>query len=62
MDEAKFIQMFGDRLIARLPHENPADLRRYAAQTAPSYYFDPEYRADGYDPAGCADTDLEYWD
>lgn len=58
----EFCARFKARLLARVGPKDAegADVAEYADMTAPSYWDDPDQRADG--PEVCADADLDCWE
>ena len=59
-------QEFIDRFVARMCKQAPfttfddgGTVIDYARETAPTYWDDPDQRAEG--PEECADADISYW-
>lgn len=58
----EFVRRFTERLVARVGETdaNGDSVREIAAQAAPTYYDDNDYRECG--PEECADADLDEWE
>ena len=58
----EFVRRFVVHVLAEVGFSRFGDgtsVEAYALATAPSYYADPDQRADG--PEACADSDMSYW-
>lgn len=62
LTEAEFVARFIARCLATCgftDFDDGTPVATYAAEVAPSYFADPDRRADG--PEDCADEDMTYW-
>ena len=60
--KAEFCARFKAHMLKRTPFDKFDDgmtVAEYADETAPTYFDEPEYRADG--PEACAEADISYW-
>lgn len=60
--KSEFCKRFVDRMVKRAGFTHFDDglsVEEYAKDTAPTYFSDPDQRADG--PEECADADMSYW-
>ncbi len=61
--KAEFCERFVARIVKRAGFTHFDDglsVEAYAKETAPTYFADPDQRAEG--PEECADADMSYWD
>lgn len=58
----EFCARFITRMMASLDRYDGSEdeLREYAKEIAPTYWDDPDMRAEG--PEKCASTDISYWE
>ncbi|UYW25731.1 hypothetical protein OKC48_21025 [Methylorubrum extorquens] len=62
LKKSEFCERFVARMVKRAGFTHFDDgmsVEDYAKETAPTYFADPDQRADG--PEECADADMSYW-